>query len=111
MVAGNFFLLPAVVSIGCSQRRCTQEAQQGEGKAQNRAEHSDGALDPTLPRTVPKTETRMWKWPCKKETAGSGKVSPLVGFTVSPGRRGAVLLTAHLIGWPPGDYQQHACWN
>lgn len=30
MVAGDFFLLPAVVSIGCSQRRCTQEAQQGK---------------------------------------------------------------------------------
>lgn len=49
MVAGNFFLLPAVVSIGCSQRRCTQEAQQGEGKARNRAEHSDGAVRLILP--------------------------------------------------------------
>lgn len=110
MVAGDFFLLPAVVSIGCSQRRCTQEAQQGEGKARNRAEHSDGALDPTLPRTVPKTETRMWKWPCKKETAGSGKVSPLV-WLHSVTRQKGRCSTAHLIGWPPGDYQQHACWN
>lgn len=71
-------------------------------------EHREGERDPTFPRittkvsTVPKIETGIWKWPCKKQKAEN--VSPLMWLYSVTRQRGHCSI-AHLTGMHAGADQ------
>lgn len=84
--------------------------------ARDRAERSDSELDlpsPELPQRSPqflKQTLGCGSGPAKRKKQKVENVSPLM-WLYSVTRQKGHCSIAHLIGWPPGDYQQHACWN
>lgn len=100
---------PMTVHLGSSARG-------REGSEQSRAPTARVSLippSPELPQRFPqflKQKLGCGSGHAKKKKQKVENVSPLM-WLYSVTRQKGHCSIAHLIGWPPGDHQQHACWN